>query len=102
MFHKSFLLVLVGAFLSTAALADEPVAKPTCCIKHAYCCTIKATCYGKEATVNFEEKELTKEQLVAFAADRDTSLPICCMKKAYCCSIKSPCCGKELELEIVR
>lgn len=59
MSHKSFLLVLVGAFLSTAALADEPVAKPTCCIKHAYCCTIKARCCDNNETAEAELIPLT-------------------------------------------
>jgi len=45
MMTKRLSMFLLVAFLSTVALAaDKAATGPTCCAKHSYCCTIKATC----------------------------------------------------------
>lgn len=59
-------------------------AEPTCCAKHAYCCTIQRACCGKHA-----EAATTTDEVTAV-----TSQPTCCAKRAYCCSVNARCCGK--------
>ncbi len=62
-------------------------AEPTCCAKHAYCCTINARCCGKHADANAVDVASTQ---VASTVGQ----PTCCAKRAYCCSVGGACCGK--------
>ena len=86
MFTKSATILVATLGLLWSA-GDSSVAKPTCCAKRAYCCSIKSACCGKTATL---------ERTVAnpVAAAEPTAKPICCMKHAYCCSDHRACCPK--------
>lgn len=59
-------------------------AGPTCCAKHAYCCTVQAECCGDSATTRATMTEVASE----------IGRPMCCAKRSYCCSVKRACCGK--------
>lgn len=88
MFAKITTLVAASLGLLMLTAAASPVAKPSCCIKNAYCCSVKARCCPNAAN---------DETTVAVVNSVDTehgklAKPSCCIKHAYCCSIKRPCC----------
>ena len=80
-----FSAVLFAATFAPAGNVDTAAsAEPTCCAKHAYCCTVQEACCGKQA-----ETTATTDEVV-----NATSQPTCCAKRAYCCSVNARCCGK--------
>jgi hypothetical protein len=60
------------------------VAMPICCLKRAYCCSVKSSCCPDATAVS----ETDGVRVVVADSARST----CCLKRAYCCSINGPCC----------
>lgn len=91
MFAKSLIaasltLGMLGAVVlvpTTLPSKDSEVARPTCCMKHAYCCSVKRPCCRSAAPT------------VAF--NNSVAKPTCCIKRAYCCSVKRRCCPKSAD-----
>lgn len=90
---KSLVLFVMGAFMTTVAVAADDTASPICCAKRAYCCSIKARCC--------ENNKLVEEEIIPLTFVKEAAAkPVCCDKRAYCCTIKAPCCGKTLLIEV--
>ena len=57
---KRLSLIVFGAMLATVAFAAaEQASEPSCCVKRAYCCSIKARCCDNDKTVEAEIIPLT-------------------------------------------
>lgn len=84
----TFFTFAVATLGVMTAVGDSPVAQPICCMKRAYCCSVKQSCCRKTEASNTPNSKTT----AAMAGMRETAQPTCCMKRAYCCSVNRPCC----------
>lgn len=83
--------IVAATFGMLANSGDSLDTKPTCCIKHAYCCTAKLSCCPTDSAVIVSE--VHEASMVARTSD-EVSEPVCCVKNAYCCSSHRRCCPK--------
>ena len=72
------LLGTVSFVPTTLPAKDSEVARPTCCLKLAYCCNVKQSCCKSNET--------------NFALNDSVAKPSCCVKRAYCGSRNDRCC----------
>lgn len=85
MFTKVAPFAMVGAMLTNS---NDTVSKPTCCLKKAYCCSIKRDSCPKSAAAE------TTVAMSDVAVSDEVARPTCCAKRAYCCAVKRSCCPR--------
>ena len=99
------IIVAFGLLFATSNMpyvnevSESPIAKPNCCIKHAYCCVVKRPCCNHGSTGVTASEAVSSPRSVA--VDDEVAKPNCCIKKAYCCVVKRPCCHHASSSEVV-